>query len=335
MGYAGSRRQSCAQRDLESNYSLQGSVFGPSSMVTSAVRDSPRVYQRHTAPLYINDDSQSTLEQRNAIDKTESSDSLVKKVILNSSTKKFRDKLRSIASTDDYRKICTGGSDRASPSSSFLRESRSLDPFPSEVRRRLESINRAKPRTMAMTQRGSHSMDAGVATISNESIDTEPRSPTFTTVPEDTDGGGHHTAYKYLNNNCNGSIGGGGGANNEESQHCPLLTRQTSLVTPAGQDGDDGLSTHKRWYSLENVVGGGNCGGGGGGGHTPLDDDSCSKKSTTRNSIKSWIVGIFHGNGFKTSDSSLRKVGVVPVGVGTGVTGFGELQSTPEKESMV
>lgn len=327
MGYAGSRRQSCAQRDLESNYSLQGSVFGPS--MAAAIRDSPRVYQRRLehAPLYINDDSQSTLEQRNAIDKTESSDSLVKKVIINSSTKKFRDKLRSIASTDDYRKICTG-SDRAA-SSSFLRESRSLDPFPSEVRRRLESIkNDRKPRTMA-TQRGSHSMDAGVATISNESIDTEPnsaRSPTFTTVPEDTGGGGHHTAYKYLNNNCNGSIG-----NNEESQHCPLLTRQTSLVTP-GQDGDS-LSTHKRWYSLENVVGGGG-GAGCGGGTTPLDDDSCSKKSTTRNSIKSWIVGIFHGNGFKTSDSSLRKVGVVPVGV-AGVTGFGELQSTPEKESMV
>lgn len=309
IGYAGSRRQSyVAQRDLESNYSLQGSVFGPSA---GTQRDSPRIYQRHGAPLYINDDSQSTLEQqRTAIDKTESSDSLVKKVIINSSTKKFRDKLRSIASTD--------GSPSAS--SSFLRESRSLDPFPSDVRRRLESIRSdRKPRsTWGTTHRGSHSMDAGVATISNESIDTEPNAgrpaPTFTTVPEDHS----PAAYKYLNNNCNGSIGGG-----QEESHCPLLTRQTSLVTP-GQDGDS-LSTHKRWYSLENVVGG----------NSPLDDDSCSKKSTTRNSIKSWIVGIFHGNGFKTSDSSLRKVGVVPVGVGTGVTGFGELQSTPEKESMV
>lgn len=186
----------------------------------------------------------------------------------------------------------------------FLRESRSLDPFPSDVRKRLESIKlERKPRT---GHKGSQSLDAGVSTISSESIDKDHSSKMIiTTVPEDYNQGDGH---KYLNNNCNGSIG-----NNEES-HCPLLMRQTSLVTP-GQE--DSLSTHKRWYSLENVA-------------VP-DEDSCSKKSLTRGSIKSWLVGII---GFKTSDSSLRKVGVLPVGV-PGVTGFGELQSTPEKESMV
>lgn len=289
---AGSRRQSSALKDLESNYSLQGSSFEPS------VRDSPRAYQRklERIPLCINDDSQSTLEQQNAIGKTHSSDSLVKKVIFNNSSKKVRNMLRSIASTDDYHNICSSGT--------FLRESRSLDPFPSDVRKRLESIKlERKPR---MGHKGSQSLDAGVSTISSESIDKDHSSKMIiTTVPEDYNQGDGH---KYLNNNCNGSIG-----NNEES-HCPLLMRQTSLVTP-GQE--DSLSTHKRWYSLENVA-------------VP-DEDSCSKKSLTRGSIKSWLVGII---GFKTSDSSLRKVGVLPVGV-PGVTGFGELQSTPEKESMV
>ncbi|KXJ81697.1 hypothetical protein RP20_CCG017728 [Aedes albopictus] len=290
---AGSRRQSSALKDLESNYSLQGSSFEPS------VRDSPRAYQRklERIPLCINDDSQSTLEQQNAIGKTHSSDSLVKKVILNnSSSKKVRNMLRSIASTDDYHNICSSGT--------FLRESRSLDPFPSDGRKRFESIKLdRKPR---MGHKGSQSFDAGVSTISSESIDKDQSSKMIiTTVPEDYNQGDGH---KYLNNNCNGSIG-----NNEES-HYPLLMRQTSLVTP-GQE--DSLSTHKRWYSLENVG-------------VP-DEDSCSKKSLTRGSIKSWLVGII---GFKTSDSSLRKVGVLPVGV-AGVTGFGELQSTPEKESMV
>ncbi|XP_058464642.1 receptor-type guanylate cyclase Gyc76C-like isoform X1 [Malaya genurostris] len=291
----GSRRQSSAHKDLESNYSLQGSMFGPSA------RDSPRMNQRRLEhiPRYINDDSQSTLEQRNAIDKTESSDSLVKKVIFNNSSKKFRDKLRSIASTDDYSRICSSGS--------FLRESRSLDPFPSDVRKRLESIKMdKKPR---IVPKGSHSLEAGVSTISFEDADTDKAGKMIiSTVHENSV---PVNVYKYLNNNCNGSIG-----NNEES-HCPLLMRQTSLVTP-GQE--DSLSTHKRWYSLENVV--------------APDDDNCSKKSLTRSSIKSWLVGFIHGNGFKTSDSSLRKVGVLPVGV-AGVTGFGELQSTPEKESMV
>ncbi|XP_055620128.1 receptor-type guanylate cyclase Gyc76C-like isoform X2 [Toxorhynchites rutilus septentrionalis] len=292
----GSRRQSSALKDLESNYSLQGSMFGPS------IRDSPRINQRRLEqiPLRANADSQSTLEPRNAIDKTESSDSLVKKVIFNNSSKKFRNKLRSIASTDDYRKICNSGS--------FLRESRSLDPFPSDVRKRLESIRMEKKPRIA--HGGSHSLEAGVSTISSESIQPDPSTKmVISTVHEDSSS---TDVYKYLNNNCNGSIG-----NNEESQHCPLLMRQTSLVTP-GQE--DSLSTHKRWYSLENVG--------------APDDDSCSKKSLTRSSIKSWLVGFIHGNGFKTSDSSLRKVGVLPVGV-AGVTGFGELQSTPEKESMV
>ncbi|XP_055590315.1 receptor-type guanylate cyclase Gyc76C-like [Uranotaenia lowii] len=295
----GSRRQSSAHKDLESNYSLQGSVFGPS------MRDSPRAIQRRLEqiPLYINDDSQSTLDQRNAIDKTESSDSLVKKVMFNnSSSKKIRNKLRSIASTEDYRKICSSGT--------FLRESRSLDPFPNDIRKRLESIKmEKKPRN---AQKGSFSLDAGVSTISSESIDGDRGEKMVISTLHEDNGSGPEDVYKYLNNNCNGSIGGG---NNEES-HCPLLVRQTSLVTP-GQE--DCLSTQKRWYSLENVG--------------APDEDSCSKKSLTRSSIKSWLVGFIQGNGYKASDSSLRKVAVLP-GV-PGVPGFGELQSTPEKESMV
>uniref|UniRef100_A0A182J455 Guanylate cyclase n=1 Tax=Anopheles atroparvus TaxID=41427 RepID=A0A182J455_ANOAO len=137
-----------------------------------------------------------------------------------------------------------------------------------------------------------------------------------------------YSKYLHHNNNCNGSIGGNNSSAEQEQPNCPLLTRQTSLTTPPQpEDCLSGLhpnanSGSKRWYSLEHV------------GVPDGDEDACSKKSLTRGSIKSWLFGFIQGNGFKSSDSSLRKVGVLPVGVG-GVTGFGELQSTPEKESMV
>ncbi|XP_050090825.1 receptor-type guanylate cyclase Gyc76C-like [Anopheles aquasalis] len=280
-------------------------------------------------------------------------------------------RLRSNNSTDDYKQLCSmspnGGSGRTSDVA-LLRESRSLDPIPltqgtacvtncasnngSESRRRIESLVRRVPRlgkapvtaATTTTLTGSQTLDAnsttGVATISHDSFDYQqqqqqqllPRllgsSPSAKQEVMDDPTGVDTEAYsKYLhNNNCNGSIG----PNADDHPHCPLLTRQTSLTTPQeehgslyGNSGGGGGGGGKRCYSLENF-----------GALADADEDACSKKSLARGSIKSWLVGFFHGNGFKSSDSSLRKVGVLPVGV-AGVTGFGELQSTPEKESMV
>nr|CAD7204451.1 unnamed protein product [Timema douglasi] len=71
----------------------------------------------------------------------------------------------------------------------------------------------------------------------------------------------------------------------------------------------------KRWRSLEEVVGG--------------DDGTVSsanpgKKLIPRGSLRSWLFGLFNGNGLRTSDASLRK----------GLhSGYSDLQS--EKESIV
>jgi len=73
----------------------------------------------------------------------------------------------------------------------------------------------------------------------------------------------------------------------------------------------------KRWHSLEEVPGSDSmvvvAGGGG------------KKAAVSRGSIRSWLAGLFNGNGLRTSDTSLRK----------GIHGhaYGDLQS--EKESIV
>uniref|UniRef100_A0A182PGB7 Guanylate cyclase n=1 Tax=Anopheles epiroticus TaxID=199890 RepID=A0A182PGB7_9DIPT len=361
----GSRRQSCAHRvgggaDHESSYSLQGSVFGPlvplPMMTMRSDSPPPGVAGRRTVgregSLALMDDgddySQCTLDQRSTMEplgsKIASSDSVKRALLgMNSPGRRLSHKLRSITSADDYRQLCStsmapaNGGGR-SPETALLRESRSLDPFPVTLeprRRRLDTLAKRLGKTMAAPSRtglqtvGPPTVPTVVATISHESL--VDGGPTLARH-EDADGqqrsvGNSHgettpAYHKYLhNNNCNGSIGNGAA---EEQATCPLLTRQTSLTTPQDHEHCPGLYTNnsssKRWYSLEHVG--------------MPDEDSCSKKSLTRSSIKSWLVGFIHGNGFKSSDSSLRKVGVLPVGVG-GVTGFGELQPTPEKESMV
>uniref|UniRef100_A0A182YQ82 Guanylate cyclase n=1 Tax=Anopheles stephensi TaxID=30069 RepID=A0A182YQ82_ANOST len=370
----GSRRQSCAHRvgggaDHESSYSLQGSMFGP--MVPMRADSPPRRYpfdpasagREGSMALDDGDDySQCTLDQRTVPvsattgtlgSKMASSDNLKRALFGASPARRLSHKLRSITSADDYKQLCSNRSANGgrSPDAALLRESRSLDPFPVTIepkRKRLDALAKRVPRlakTIAAPSRtGSQTFAAPtvVSTISHESIadgssavrrqqhddpqQQQPRQLTALTTkaPNNSHNSDQQSYHKYLhNNNCNGSIGNGAGQE-EQAATCPLLTRQTSLTTPQDHHDCPGLYTNnsssKRWYSLEHVG-------------VP-DEDACSKKSLTRSSIKSWLVGFIHGNGFKSSDSSLRKVGVLPVGVG-GVTGFGELQPTPEKESMV
>ncbi|KFB47431.1 AGAP012163-PA-like protein [Anopheles sinensis] len=264
----------------------------------------------------------------------------------------------------------SGGGGGRSSEAALLRESRSLDPFPvttepsrksassrllggdQVLTKRAPRIVRSNAATPSRTGSQSFMATAPVATISHESINNHddsyhqqqhhlpqpphehyspPKLLTNSNHPKGAPPNSHAAceAYsKYLhNNNCNGSIGGNNSAELQQEQpNCPLLTRQTSLTTPQPEDCLSGLHTNansgsKRWYSLEHV------------GVPDGDEDACSKKSLTRGSIKSWLFGFIQGNGFKSSDSSLRKVGVLPAPVG-GVTGFGELQSK-ENESMV
>lgn len=55
----------------------------------------------------------------------------------------------------------------------------------------------------------------------------------------------------------------------------------------------------KRWRSLDQVV------------TVPGTDNVPDKKSSARNSIRSWLVNLFNGNGLRSSDVSLRR-GVIP-----------------------
>lgn len=146
-----------------------------------------------------------------------------------------------------------------------------------------------------MEKLSSRSLDCGVAMIVSDDANFEPKLS-------------RKISSKHINNNCNGSIA-------LEDPKCPLLLRQGSLNSPH----DDSMLQTKRWRSLETVGG---------------DEDVEHKKSFTRNSIKSWLVGFFQSNGLRSSNSSLRKVGVVQNTVKE-LAGFSELPSSPENESIV
>lgn len=170
---------------------------------------------------------------------------------------------------------------------SNLRESKSLDRFPTQLRRRQDGKGQTK-----MEKLSSRSLDCGVAMIVNDDTNFEPKLS-------------RKISSKHLNNNCNGSIA-------LEDPKCPLLLRQGSLNSPH----DDSMLQTKRWRSLETVGG---------------EEDVENKKSFT---IKSWLVGFFQSNGLRSSNSSLRKVGVVQNTVKE-LAGFSELPSSPENESIV
>lgn len=306
----GSRRQSTVRPEGESTYSLQG------SMHAAHLRDSPRPSQRKLvrAPLYLQNDSYSTLEHHmetegeaadnvsNGADHYDTSDQteFIRKPL---AMVRPRQKLISITGSED----CA----RFREALEFnLRESRSLDPFPVTMRKRIDPIQKI---TNLWVKRSSRSLDGrghthDVAMISNDpncgstngGVGREMMTPECNQI----------VPYKHLNNNCNGSVG-------IEDPNCPLLFRQASLNSPH----DETMMHTKRWRSLEAIGAG-------------VDDYMQSKKTLNRNSIKSWLVGLFHGNGFRSSNASLRKVGVMPTGV-RGIGGFGELPPPPEHESIV
>lgn len=174
-----------------------------------------------------------------------------------------------------------------------IRESRSLDPLPisSELQssRRLDSSPRICVRERKKSFR------------SLENCDKCTRNRRNSKTEDDIDD-------KVLNNNYpNGNVIIVPRSDNLTSDvDTPLLSGDGSCV---GE-----LVAVKRWRSLDQVVPNQNQSGGG---------EVPDKKSSARNSIRSWLVNLFNGNGLRSSDVSLRR-GVI--------TGY-DMQS--ERESIV
>lgn len=142
--------------------------------------------------------------------------------------------------------------------------------------------------------------------------------------------------YKHLNNNCNG------GMTIEEDAQSPLLQRQASFTTSTN------MEKSKRWHSLENIehhagnsvsyaedIDGRQAA-------SSSSNQNANKKSTRNtnesgqsSSILDRLVSIFQGNGKKTTESSLRRVGMLPSAV-RGMPGFSDISGTSrDRESIV
>lgn len=339
-----SRRQSNVPRcnDSESVSSLQGSL-------KRVVEYSPKSSQRkqlNRTPLYLSENSRTTLEQTESLTNTDSffkphniddCDAIQQYQLqqLDYVQKKpfAMVRPRRIVLNDEYRSFLSQ-LDLNYNVAARLRESKSLDLIPcNQLRNRIDS-KRAPITNHKINDRSACSLDAGVSMISrdpmpepfnlgNTRCNFEIGSNRMICAPADDYATDTSTTtnkliqktkspYKALNN-CNGPT------TMAEDAHCPLLYRQNSLNNPQ----DETVLQHKRWRSLETVQ------------HNRSDSETSvpkNVKNMNRGSIRSWLVNLFHGNGF--SDASLRKTGVVQNRV-KGFSGFGELPPAPEHESIV
>ena len=91
---------------------------------------------------------------------------------------------------------------------------------------------------------------------------------------------------------------------NEEAE-TPLLRAENCLTSSS----DDLSKPVKRWRSLDEVPAPDN--GGGVGGGCVAVPGLVDKKGSARNSLRGWLTNIFHGNGIRSSNSSVRR-GVIP-----------------------
>ncbi|XP_055316758.1 receptor-type guanylate cyclase Gyc76C-like [Sitodiplosis mosellana] len=326
-----SRRQSNVPRnDSESASSLQGSL---KRVVEYSPKSSQRKHLNRT-PLYLSENSRIT--QTESLTNTDCffkpDDESINQYQLQQldyvQKKPFAMvRPRRIVINDEYRSFLSQ-LDLNYNVAARLRESKSLDLIPcNQLRNRVDS---KRLPIAKINDRSACSLDAGVSMISrdpmpepfnlgNTRCNFEIGSNRMICAPEHTTDTitnkltkKSKSPYKGLNN-CNGPTSVG------EDAHCPLLYRQNSLNNPQ----DENVLQHKRWRSLETVQ------------HNRSDSDtSVSKnvKNMNRGSIRSWLVNLFHGNGF--NDASLRKAGVVQNRV-KGYSGFGELPPAPEHESIV
>lgn len=322
-----SRRQSNIQRhtDADSILSLHGSTQNEREY-------SPKSSQRRYVdrlPLHLSgEDSQLTLDQPDSIGAEQPNilEYTLKKPLAMVRPRRILSAVKS-SSSDDYNRFHSGPSIDDCPGN--LRESRSLEPFPSQLRRRVDYM---KLPSLKTSKHGSRSLDAGVSMISynpnyygmadmfNNTAPTATTTTTDNIAPDwvgcsdsATNSNKNKLSHnKYINNNCNGSI-------MTEDPNCPLLFRG-SLNTA----NDDGLNyQQKRWRSLEAIS-------------IEKESSSKSKKELPRGTttIRSWLVGLFQGSATRGADVSLRKVNAVQSGV-KGMPAFCDLPPAPENESMV
>ncbi|XP_015598426.1 receptor-type guanylate cyclase Gyc76C isoform X2 [Cephus cinctus] len=275
---AGSRRQSSVPRPSGDDSSSQ---CGGSSPIPRPVH--ARKLER--SPLYLTDSvSKTTLENMTVREAELESRVANVKLVLDDLFLESRGKFRKIPRV--LSTIASSSSTNDYPSQSAIRESRSLDPFPSESHsRRLES----------------HlcwSREPRKSFRSLENCDKCSRAALKTNITD-----------KVLNNNYpNGNV--------IIVPHAHHATRNEAepLLTD-GDGGSGGVSigdaSVKRWRSLDQVASAANA------------DSVPEKKASARNSIRSWWVNLFNGNGLRSSDVSLRR----------GVIAGYDLQS--ERESIV
>ncbi|XP_020709582.2 receptor-type guanylate cyclase Gyc76C-like isoform X2 [Athalia rosae] len=283
----GSRRQSSVPRP--GNADDSSSQCGGSSPVPRSVT---RKLER--APLYLVDSvSKTTLDNYGMLaDETEKRAANVKLALDDmfvDAKPKFRKNARVLSTI-----ASSSTSDYPSPSN-LIRESRSLDPFPTELQANIRKLE--SPRL-------------GIRERKNKSFRSLENCDKCSTTGDSKSGSRtKDVTGKVLNNNYpNGNviIVPGAADNNVTSADVdtPLLTGDGSCV---GE-----MVPVKRWRSLDQVVS-----------TLSTTGDVPDKKSSARNSIRSWLVNLFNGNGLRNSDVSLRR-GVI--------TGY-EIQS--ERESIV
>lgn len=170
------------------------------------------------------------------------------------------------------------------PSQSIMRESRSLDPLPGELWSKKCSSSQLRWKEPKKSFR------------SLENCDKCTRSDSKTNL-----------TGKVLNNNYpNGNVIIVPRVDNSINEaETPLLGEQENVCS--GE-----TVAVKRWRSLDQIV------------QTPSSTAHVpDKKSSARNSIRSWLVNLFNGNGLRSSDVSLRR----------GVIAGYDIQS--ERESIV
>ncbi|PSN49479.1 Receptor-type guanylate cyclase Gyc76C [Blattella germanica] len=166
-----------------------------------------------------------------------------------------------------------------------MRESRSLDPFPPE-----SHIDSTSHLSIQLPKRSSRSLENCVGSTAGKLI--------------------------INNNHPNGDavpIANRGDLSAEDVR-APLLGNDINDYPTLRRETFPELVPAKRWRSLEEVAGTESM--------VRVSGEGGKKNALARGSIRSWLVGLFNGNGLRTSDASLRKG-----------HGYGDLQS--EKESIV
>lgn len=323
FGGAGSRRQSSVPRenslDVESASALY--AFAAISNAVNSSNSSPLLQrsQRSSSkradrsPLYLNDVNGSRTTLSASALGSQSCLSLDNEYLENSGNRtsfvqSHGEIPLTILSTPDELEV----DHRSGTLPCIMRESRSLDPFPD-----LETKGLYQPQlSLQVPKRSSRSLENCMG-CSGKIIPSKVSSMDYCHIVNNNFPNGDLILGSTQNNNP------GLGSSTEDIQ-TPLLRNGSDNEDPVlmkrqlkrGKSGAECLRDFhpdKKWRSMEEMPGNN---------VTSVNDQN--KKLIARSSIRSWLVGLFNGNGLRTSDASLRK----------GIhSGYSDLQS--EKESIV